>query len=639
METDALLVTRAALALAVGAIALFAARGARGRDLVMIALAVGLLAARDLLALIARIPALMPLGDLAAVGLIALWAFAARRRGEGAGLPILLTILAWAVGAAASLASAGPGSSPGAAFPSRPAALLIALGGRLPLLALLGLQLFAPRFLVRSRSEAVVAVRFPLLVGAALCSLLPPLLGEGSPAVALAVEPALPLLLLGVLLAALRIEERRGDRLVAALESVLGLAHESLLLFRERREGLDDRLASLLHRAPGAIGALLEAQSSFFLFVEHELAEIVRVVGIGAREPLAPLLPALGLEPPGSGEDWRDADLFHLRSDSPLRSMVTELKPTRREVALPTGLAEIVALPSSSVNRLDGALVGIVRGESRRNGEGALVEGLASRSAATFNAIRTLSEITTVSASEVERRAAAEIQRMLLPRALPAPPGLRLGAVSRTAAAGGRDLHEVAVGKGGRALLAVVDVTGSHLSVAILMPTIRALLWLGAGMGAPPQRVLGWMNWVSLRRADLELVASVALLGWDPESREVEIATAGNIATLHFSQQSVEVTVLRSDDPPIGIQESASFTTSRFPAEIGDLFVLCSDGVAEALNRHHVQFGIDNLKNTILTNNQLSASDMTAKIARDLAAFMLDTEQADDWSALVAKIV
>jgi sigma-B regulation protein RsbU (phosphoserine phosphatase) len=69
----------------------------------------------------------------------------------------------------------------------------------------------------------------------------------------------------------------------------------------------------------------------------------------------------------------------------------------------------------------------------------------------------------------------------------------------------------------------------------------------------------------------------------------------------------------------------------------GDLLVLYTDGVTEAVNKQEAQFGEEHLIKLIQKNHNLQVEDLKNKIIDEVYDFASGTPQADDITLLVLR--
>ena len=187
---------------------------------------------------------------------------------------------------------------------------------------------------------------------------------------------------------------------------------------------------------------------------------------------------------------------------------------------------------------------------------------------------------------EQERHVALELQRAILPLH-DAPfelPGLRAVVRYLPATRGrvGGDWYITAEMPAGQVLIALGDVAGHGLAAAAGMARLRGALAGLAITGAPPDRLVGWLNDL-VRHVAPEHTASVVAGYFDPVSRVLTWAQAG-----HPPPVLVRGAWAAPLDQPDGILLGAGtdgYAVTSVRLRAGDLLLLYSDGLIERRDR------------------------------------------------------
>ncbi|WP_329234779.1 SpoIIE family protein phosphatase [Actinoallomurus sp. NBC_01490] len=194
-----------------------------------------------------------------------------------------------------------------------------------------------------------------------------------------------------------------------------------------------------------------------------------------------------------------------------------------------------------------------------------------------------------------ERHQAIEMQRSILPlpEGIVEKPGLRAAVrylpAGHSARVGG-DWYETTAIDGEGVFLAIGDVSGHGLNAAAAMARLRNGLSGLAFSGAPPDRLLGWLNRLTLHWPT-SLTATVLAGRYDPDERTLTWAQAGHLPPV-LIREGKAVTL----DPPEGILLGAmhepEFAVETTSLEPGDLLLLYTDGLIERRERC-LQEGLD----------------------------------------------
>jgi len=199
--------------------------------------------------------------------------------------------------------------------------------------------------------------------------------------------------------------------------------------------------------------------------------------------------------------------------------------------------------------------------------------------------------------------AAREIQRALLPRSRPAIPGYACWECYRPAEDVGGDLYDyiaAADPESPRWLVTLGDVAGHGVAAAIVMAGIGPEVRLLLGDGLAPAEVLARIN---KRHHDAGIegrFVTMVVAELDPRAHRVSITAAGHPSPLiRRADGRVEALECPGGGPPLGVRPGAVYRPTEFDLKPGDVVVLFSDGVDEALDYQHRVFGVDRLKDVV----------------------------------------
>ncbi|MEV6836930.1 SpoIIE family protein phosphatase [Streptomyces sp. NPDC051133] len=178
---------------------------------------------------------------------------------------------------------------------------------------------------------------------------------------------------------------------------------------------------------------------------------------------------------------------------------------------------------------------------------------------------------------------AHSLQQALLPRTLPAVPGLRVAARYLPATRGmdiGGDFYDL-IPLGVSAVAAVIgDVQGHDAAAAALMGQVRTAVHAHSALGVPPDQVLSRTNRL-LTDLGPDLFTSCLYASIDFAGRRVTLAGAGHPPPLMRlpGRETRPVDVLPG--PPLGIDPDAVFPVTELPLTPGLLLAFYTDGLVE----------------------------------------------------------
>jgi sigma-B regulation protein RsbU (phosphoserine phosphatase) len=240
-----------------------------------------------------------------------------------------------------------------------------------------------------------------------------------------------------------------------------------------------------------------------------------------------------------------------------------------------------------------------------------------------------------------EFAAAREIQQQLLPSCPPCIPGLELAGCSEMAVAAGGDCFEyLTLGDGSLGLL-VADVSGHGLGSALLMAEARAYFRLLAKQSDDPGRIL--MSVQEALSADLgeDRFITAALCVVDPVTRRLRYASAGHPPAHILSQAGQVRAVLDYTGPPIKQRLRKPVVTGMDHCmEPGDILVMVTDGIEEALNADESEFfGVDRLLQAVGEHRTKPLSEISRQVIRAVRQWTEPQPVQDDLTVVLARLL
>jgi sigma-B regulation protein RsbU (phosphoserine phosphatase) len=238
-----------------------------------------------------------------------------------------------------------------------------------------------------------------------------------------------------------------------------------------------------------------------------------------------------------------------------------------------------------------------------------------------------------------ELETARQIQYSLLPPQVPKPPGLDLAVRYVPAAAVAGDIYDfVQIGPSSVGVL-VADVMGHGIPAALVASMVKLAFSMQAEHARDPAAVLTSMNQLLCRHLNRSYVTAVyAVL--DAERGNVTIANAGHPPPFFKRQDDAITHVENEHGLMLGLFADAIYTNARVERmNVGDRFLLYSDGVVEARNRRGEFFDAERASRWISARGRAGA-DQVADVALDeLTRWSDGGKFDDDVTFVVAEVV
>ena len=232
---------------------------------------------------------------------------------------------------------------------------------------------------------------------------------------------------------------------------------------------------------------------------------------------------------------------------------------------------------------------------------------------------------------------ARRIQLSMLPQRPPAVSWLEVAAVSLPATEVGGDYYDYFVLSPSRVVLVIGDVAGHGVASGLLLSGLRSCLYLLEKDLADPVRVLARLNPMVRRTTGKRMFVTLLLAILDREEGTLTVASAGHPPLLLGREGSLEE--VGKGAPPLGTFRDARYETELRTLAQGDLLVLYSDGLVEALDRQGKGYGRERLERVIAqTEPGRSALSIREAILSDLGTFRGIAEPADDVTVVVVRV-
>jgi sigma-B regulation protein RsbU (phosphoserine phosphatase) len=239
-------------------------------------------------------------------------------------------------------------------------------------------------------------------------------------------------------------------------------------------------------------------------------------------------------------------------------------------------------------------------------------------------------------------RLAKEVQKNLLPDRPPEFPGIELAGHSTPADETGGDyfdFFDLRPFGDERLAIAVGDVVGHGVAAALLMATARANLRARARPLGDLQPLFEGLNRLLAEDVRQGQFMTMLFLVYDPARRTARWINAGHHPPFHLEKVRGTVSERSSRNVPLGILPEWDFEPSE---EIefgpGDVLLLGTDGVWEAVNPQGEQFGSRRVARILQENAGRSAEEILAALLGELEIFRDGVPFHDDVTVVVLRV-
>jgi phosphoserine phosphatase RsbU/P len=222
---------------------------------------------------------------------------------------------------------------------------------------------------------------------------------------------------------------------------------------------------------------------------------------------------------------------------------------------------------------------------------------------------------------------AHKVQRGLLPAAPPSIDGYHFFDFYEPANQVGGDYYDYIELSGHRLAVVVGDVSGKGVAAALLMAKLSGEVRYCLASEPDPASAMDRINVGFSRSGWQDRFVTFVLAVLDTARHEITIVNAGHMAPLLCrANHSVDEIGWEQAGLPLGVDSDYCYQRCTMPFANGDLLVVFTDGISEAMDASGKLYGMDRLKATLA-----SKSDSLGRlILDDVKRFVGGRPQSDD---------
>jgi serine phosphatase RsbU (regulator of sigma subunit)/pSer/pThr/pTyr-binding forkhead associated (FHA) protein len=235
---------------------------------------------------------------------------------------------------------------------------------------------------------------------------------------------------------------------------------------------------------------------------------------------------------------------------------------------------------------------------------------------------------------EQELRIASQIQQALLPLGRKRGGFFEAMGASIPCRAIGGDFFDYLDLSDGRFGFALGDVAGKGPPAALLTAVLQGIFAAHTFVAVEPKETVSRVN-VALIHRSIESRFATIFFGVLDEGGRLTYCNAGHNAPILIGKRGVRR--LEEGGLIVGMFDHASYEQETVQLDPGDVIVVFSDGVSEALSVNNEEFGEQRLQALISANLADSPDAMLERMLDAVRAFTLGAVQNDDVTALVVR--
>ncbi|MHC5108910.1 MAG: PP2C family protein-serine/threonine phosphatase [Planctomycetota bacterium] len=176
----------------------------------------------------------------------------------------------------------------------------------------------------------------------------------------------------------------------------------------------------------------------------------------------------------------------------------------------------------------------------------------------------------------------------------------------------------------------VGDVSDKGAASGLFMAASKTLIKAHASRAESTAGIVSRVNSELSINNDTCMFVTLFLAIIDLQTGEVVLTNAGHNPPFKVCKSGKTEWIKYRNGPALGIKATAKYTEASIKLDPGDMFVVYSDGVTEAMNKEDEMFGNDRLIDLFNRDGELNASSAVRSIAEAVEEFEVGTHQSDD---------
>lgn len=185
-----------------------------------------------------------------------------------------------------------------------------------------------------------------------------------------------------------------------------------------------------------------------------------------------------------------------------------------------------------------------------------------------------------------------------------------------------------------RVCLIVGDVSDKGAAPALFAAATKTLLKANAHRKASCTSIVTRLNQELSANNDFCMFVTLFFAILDLDSGEINFTNAGHDPPYIVRKDGGYELAEQRHGPPVGVIEDPEYSEDTIDLGPGDVFVIYTDGVTDAVNPSNEAFGRERLESILSSDNALTPESMVTEIVDAIHQFEEGSDQADDVTIL-----
>ena len=229
---------------------------------------------------------------------------------------------------------------------------------------------------------------------------------------------------------------------------------------------------------------------------------------------------------------------------------------------------------------------------------------------------------------------ASEIQQAILPRMFPPFPEeeqqMDIAALMNAAKDVGGDFYDFFRIDDDHIGIVIADVSGKGVPAAIFMAVSRTLIRATGIRGVSPAECITYVNHLLTKESVNCMFVTMFYGIYNIRTGEIVYCNAGHNPPYLIKASGAVEPLPMPEDVIVGVIDDMEYHETVLQLDKGDMLLMFTDGVNEAMNPQLEEYGDDRLENTLRSLAGSSCQETIDGVKKSVAAFTEGAEQSDD---------
>jgi len=242
---------------------------------------------------------------------------------------------------------------------------------------------------------------------------------------------------------------------------------------------------------------------------------------------------------------------------------------------------------------------------------------------------------------EIERKrsemlVASKIQQSIIPASFPVPEGFDIAAITIPALEVGGDFYDIFSRHDTSVTLVLADVAGKGVPAALFMALSRTIIRILTRWPGSPAGIIRSSNSIFIEDSGSVSFVTLFFGVLDAQSCILRYVNAGHNPPVLYRAER-KLSTLEPTGPVIGLLDDPDYSEGSVTLSPGDVLVIYSDGVTEAMDPDGKLFTEERLYEVIQQHHLSSAEGLMQAIVLAVRTFAGTAPQSDDLTLIVVK--